>query len=1304
MLEKLDNQALAMIYSAIDMARRFGHESVTMDHLLLAMSSMDTSMGQTFRLSGLKPDEIRDQIEKTYGSNKERLPESGSSVPFSPEVDELLTQLAIRASAVGANGQVSLLEFASALLVPGQCVVREILYGVKAGEDRPESIEHMVSPPEAPAAATSSSPSESSTGAESTYDLSIEMPEGDFSAAANFAMLFARIEAATFSFASRKINSTSILVGLTLEQGGWGGKLLRKAGVGAMQVRGAASQAIAGRLIPSDLECLLFDSNCRRLLQMARKKCRLQKHEFVSTVHILWAILSGGDSRAKAILSDLISDLASFKNEVNTCLLHRYDGNGEELRVDEELYRTLISGASIPPRFYGLPPRAETGSTYEAGNFDLRHLDPVSLSIMEGAIAEYSKHGFAQFQAKHVFFALLEDGRSAAAKYLHAWGVTAKLIRSKAALSAVPIPKSLGPGGLDASVAELLVSSMVCARHFGCSKIAPEHMFLAMLLSENKGLKWVIDGLHLDLMRVQSDAEALCRDHDFKYSIFSSKFARIASFGLLIYGVVCEPVVGLAVQTALEKAEECGSSVVDGRYLIYGLLYTSSYAATLLRSLEIDFDFAAKFSAADKCPVQKKSKAAKKKSAPKPAAAAEPKNIVFEPSLEDAFYKGLERSLTFKAAAVSAEHLLYGLLESQNAQVLQLLSSNNSDAADLLTNLREYLDFDLSGSQRLRSILDRISALSVNLSPSVEKALHYAASMSLDMQTDIIGPELMIYSLMCCENEPASQMLFECGLDVPTLKQALLNTAQYRMRSDEIFMTVETLAIFSQAAKFASSFDAEQVDCNHIVMAILDAGIARESVFPGVAINRLELLLYGTVEITERASKLEFGTNLRRKMRVISRSGRTMMINAAIIAVESGRNFLDCEHVLYAMADCSNKDLRMFLLDNGLSKARVEEIAGKYISRVVEFTSAPLTLSEALEVQLDWAYSKAVGLRTGGGVEISVELLLLAMLKMPSGITSAIFADLNIERTLFARSLEDFITRQLSRHGDLERERIVEVLSSQVLPIKSSASTANLVDSAASWYHRASMAHGMGRRDLAIEALMHWWQYRKKVTERQGLSAPEPPNTPEFYFGPAIKTAQPDFGTAKDSPGPAKDPATVWPKTSAGKPDPYDRLPIFIDNTLIAAETNLIIGRSYNLAAKYIFAPEPPAEFVRPIHLLLATVNAPEYADLIFGTNAQKGLPALIDAVRSRCLPSDVGATANSEVSMELSDNSKAVLVAAFNQSRTFSGSQLSLRPEHLLLALLDHDPWTVELLTEIGFEAKTAKKAILWYIDIRGR
>jgi len=1301
MLDKFDDETQALINRAVEEARAFGHDSVGVVHVILALSFEKGPIEGVFRAAGVTAETLRQRIEEKLGRKSPHT----LNLNFDAELTDLLRFLHEKTDTSSATPNlVDLLTLTGVLM--SQRSGMAFLFGFSDEIVQPRLMEEQLGKAASALGGAMPQPMHEIKAAEDPG-----ITEGDLTDAANYALLFARIEAATYNIASKKIDSKSMLVGLLLDQCGWAGKLLRKNNVDLKKVRAAVGQTTTEHLVPDTNATRLFDTNCRRILQTARKKSRLQNRPEVSSMHLLWAILAPGDNQAKTILSFLIGDLASFKHDVDRLLGQRFDGHAAELELNKDLYGKIMAHEPILLEHYGLAQAEQSASEAKEDSFDLRHLDAQCLTIMEIALREFEGHVSGQFEAMHVLFALLGHENSAAANYLFAWGVTAKLARAKAAALIVPRPTVMPGYELDGSVAELLDAALTIARKNNFAKVTPEHLLCAMLLSTNDRLKSVFDGLSLDTEQLKADVLALCLSSKHEYSIFSSKFASIRSSGLHIYAMVCEPGVGIAMQAALQKAEDCNAHCVDATFLAYGLLST-------LKVNGVKMGNTATF------PFDVKPQAAKETDSAKPA------EIDFDPSLEAIFDKALELSLANQEMAVSAQHLLSVLLATRQKEVLDLFDSNDASPDVVSLMLTECLQKPQTSALRLQMILELFAQAGIKLSSNMREFMRTVSNISLEMRINLIKVDLFIYAFACSKHERISQILTDCGLDVPKMNALLWREARHYPASgvEEPTMSLQTLSIFLQAEVIAKEFGVQPMQCEHLVLAILDAGILPDSTLPGLDTAALDVLLHSTIPIPERARKLKFGWSALEKMTFTTRMARSVLVNAGIIAADSGRNYIDCEHVLMALAGCPKKDLRLFLMENGLTKTRVEKAASKYITRIAEFSSAPISFSEPLEQQLTWAYGVAAQLPKN----IDMEEILLAILNKPSGIAEAIFSDLSIERTLFARSLEDYIARELCKSEDYRRDKVLDVLSSDPPATYASTRLQNNIDQIASWLNRASMAYSMGQLGLSAEALQKWWYYCKVVAEMQGESIPAPPKPPEFYFGEPAKTQS----VNANATGEAVKKSDV--RAGEAKRDQWDSDPINFNMSLLDAETSIIIGRAFNLAGEYIFPSEPAGGSVLPVHIFMAAMQAPEYADLVFGTNKLDGLETFIDAVAARCISvkgkSPAGGSATKEKSvakdkskskgkvkgkatakddksskagdqpLALSDNSKAVLLAAFQISKTFSGKELKLVPEHLLLGILESDSWSTSILEDLGFRTFVARQAIIRQIDVKGR
>ncbi|MBU6453780.1 MAG: hypothetical protein KGS72_18515 [Cyanobacteria bacterium REEB67] len=176
----------------------------------------------------------------------------------------------------------------------------------------------------------------------------IPMASGDFTEAANFALLFARLEAAAFDLPGGKIDPRCLMVGLLMEQVGVAGKILRQHGVTLRALRISSGVPPKTQILPADLECLIFDGPSRRILSQARKTSRMQGHRQVHSIHLLWAILTAGKTIARELLAFLVGDLAEVQAEVKAYMpTLRNEGYSLQLELNAQMFNTLMPGKGI---------------------------------------------------------------------------------------------------------------------------------------------------------------------------------------------------------------------------------------------------------------------------------------------------------------------------------------------------------------------------------------------------------------------------------------------------------------------------------------------------------------------------------------------------------------------------------------------------------------------------------------------------------------------------------------------------------------------------------------------------------------------------------------------------------------------------------------------------------------------------------------------------------------------------------------------------------------------------------------------
>jgi hypothetical protein len=199
-------------------------------------------------------------------------------------------------------------------------------------------------------------PSQAETSPPSIND-EIPMASGDFTEAANFALLFARLEAATFDLPGGKIDPRCLLVGLVMEQVGMAGRVLRRHGVSLLSLRKISGDTPQKKLKPADLERLVFDGPARRILSQARKTSRMQGHRQVHSIDLLWAILTAGKTNARAMLASLVGDLADVQSEAKAYMMTlRHEGYSLQLGLNAQMFNSLVPGKTVMDDLHrGLP-------------------------------------------------------------------------------------------------------------------------------------------------------------------------------------------------------------------------------------------------------------------------------------------------------------------------------------------------------------------------------------------------------------------------------------------------------------------------------------------------------------------------------------------------------------------------------------------------------------------------------------------------------------------------------------------------------------------------------------------------------------------------------------------------------------------------------------------------------------------------------------------------------------------------------------------------------------------------------------
>jgi hypothetical protein len=418
----------------------------------------------------------------------------------------------------------------------------------------------------------------------------IPLAAGDFTDAANFVLLFARAEAATFNCAKGKIDSESLLVGLVAEQSGAAGKLLRNMGVTIRRLRGEYHDGTARRIIASDIERVTFNRIARRIVSHARKVSRGRGQSFVTTLHLLWAIVFSGPSAARDLLMSLVDDIDQLKRELLRSLVPASGADTpEEMALNVMVFDILSSGQynndAIGEAMYQAALKVPT-----TGTFDLSQLALSGLDVMLAAFREYSKLRFVNFDCKHVFIGILAERRSVAARTLTSMG--ASLVRTRRIVGEL---ETLGivcePGKvLPPDVAVLLSEALTLAKVNGGNSVGAEHILWAMAQSSDPQIIVLMDRLGLEREKLCREASALCHGQVPNFSSIYSDSINVTPSGALIFGMKCEPHLAAAAQIALDEALSSHLSEVGGEFILLGLLWVPGPVANVLQACGVTID------------------------------------------------------------------------------------------------------------------------------------------------------------------------------------------------------------------------------------------------------------------------------------------------------------------------------------------------------------------------------------------------------------------------------------------------------------------------------------------------------------------------------------------------------------------------------------------------------------------------------------------------------------------------------------------------------------------------------------------
>lgn len=1318
-MDRLSLDAVKLIGRASELAREFGHSYIGTEHLLLAFSSEDNEEGKMLYSMGLCPETLTKQIELMFGRKE---PHS-LDLRFNDAVKELLRTSELRHALAVADFvtpahifEVLINEVGGTLenICRSLGISREgegpALKGA-IGRSRRLAAEyeasHTVSSEEELSKAKQEAPPpQRDKPVYLTRNCEIPMAEGDFTEAANFALLFARVEAAALNFASRRLDSTCLLTGLAFERSGTAGKLLRSRGITIKSIRGAAGDSVRQKLVPRDLECLIFDANVRRIIQSARKTSRRYGCDFVDTIHLLDAIITSGASSAKTILSQLVDDVAAFRAYLPFMQSSIYEGSLEELELDDKFFRLLEAGEQLPTE---LIEESEVGTVVQdkQESFDLASLTVEGLSVMECALREYSSLQSTSLDSRHILLGLLATVRSKPARYLNTWGLSVALVRRRISDMTVSVPPAQKTGVLHGSVAPILRSALKLARQNRESKAGPEHIFWALTQSNEPEFCQLVEALGLSVDALSLAAGHLVKTDDAIPRIFSTKFASVTQAGLLIYTVICEPAVAKAMQAALREATEAGVPVVNGAFLLQSFLLAPGEAGEILRSLGLDSDIAggavrrvveatmevavggrapapsSKLAGGDQ-PKAKgkgvgksgKSKAAKsgesgeKREGEGKVEKALP-DIEFAPDLEAAFFKGLALSLQSREPALGTRHLLWGLLESENAAFLKALEECNISRLAILekldANRRNYLTVSAANS----ACEQLLSTTAFPVSQQLRHVLEIAGQSAFNIGANIFDLYILIYALSHAQAGPVADKLVFGGLHRPRLKEIIEQRAiKTRSRvTQKPHIEVITLAVMAEAERLACELGSEELDCEHLMMAILEAcrfhphqRLASELNIDTRSLS-IQLCIAGVA--AARNNDLGFGPELDKRMSDLSLPAMHVLVNAAALALNTGRNFIDTEQLLLALSSCSKKDLVRFLHRNGVLFERIEQSLARYVSNVVEYNRQPMSMSSRLQIVLDRALELA---KSESNTTVRVEDLLIALLLHEAGLSSQALRDLGIDPKELARKVKEYrlaAATGLDARNPTEGEFDLSVFHPDTACLFAWAQ--NIAEAGlpspsgnASCIKPAHFLFSLLQEPGLARIFSVTDKKRLEVSGLLPLAAPSPASP-----GERERKKADQMTSSKDS--------------SSG------------------TDTSKAKGKGKGKTSKSKEKKAGESDRAQPAGSQDAAARSDDSGE-------QAGAGQLVEPEKTEALVVS-GGDQRARSLEQFSHGTRQLLVEAYEQCRFHSPGQSRVRPEHLLLAALaQEDPICRQILERLKIEPSAARERILGYIKERGR
>ena len=1022
-MDRLTPEAVSLIEHARRVAAQFGHSYIGPEHLLLAFAECTGSAEFSALLSqGLTAEALNNRVEAMFGRKARHL----LDLRFNSSLKRIL--LAAQDMVTIQQPLISSELLFALLMTEGGSVIDDVLRPFhlpgqdfampfaltidKLGEEvmRPLILPHrdsdsvssaslINSPDDCPSATPLEKHLNAGIGSAAdpslpAFSFSIPMAQGDFNDAANFAVLFARLNAATFNFASRRIDPISLLVGLALERGGAAGKILREQGVTVNTLRIETGDSIARKSGPKDLECLLFDGEVRRIFGGARKISRKNKQPFVTSVHLLEAILCSPSSGAKSAVACLVSDAGQLRAHLSSCNLEVHEGSPHELDLNHQLMRVMQGGETVPAH---LLPELLCGTLKAAPvqNFDLSNLSSKAQTVMELAMKEYSSMRCQKFAARHIFLGLLMLGSSSAATYLSRWGLTASQFKRRLSeFESKTTPPNV-VSELDEAVSNILAYALVFAKACGSHQAEVTHLLWAILKSDDLILRGLLERMGADWQELTVGVTKLCFQKSYPAVPFSPRFATITKSGLLIYSMVCEPSVAKAMQVAMHTAEDVGADAISGGFLLFGLLLAPGAGSAVLSSLGLDngaLYFAIKqyLQLNDNAPTN---------------------DIDFSPELESVFYKGLALSIKRRRDALDTGFLLAGLIESENAEVNALLRLSNIEPQAVLDRLDEQRRVNAEESQAAVTLIQLLSAMTLPPSEELKDVFEIAVETLQYNETANLNILLLIYALSHQHAGVIAAKLHSCGLAHAFLKDQI-ELGSTRQDMPQIAEQLHKESIFSalkEAENLAGQLGSGQLRCEHLMLGILE--ICQKSGLKAL-LNALELdvqslymQLFVKEQLSDRALRLKFGDELTQRMETLDLASMAVLVNAGVLAATQGANFIGCEHLLIAIAKCSNNDLVTQMVKFRLEGDKVEDLwLNKFSSRAIEYSPTPMSCSWRVKELFD----QSQVLATMAGYEtVSVVQLLLALLQSQNGLVSILLTEMDVDTNSLISYLQE---------------------------------------------------------------------------------------------------------------------------------------------------------------------------------------------------------------------------------------------------------------------------------------------------------